>query len=93
MTRAELKMNYKKQARALIARLEEVKEELKEPLYNLWVTNQLIKDISTEQDIINDRQDRELPEIKDRLEYLVDSLFEPDEETALKMEEWGEREE
>lgn len=90
MTRAGLKENYKKQARELIVQLTEMKAELKEPLYNLWVTIQLLNEMTTEQDTIDDKQDAELPEIRSQLDYLVEYMFEPDVETALKMEEWEE---
>ena len=93
MTREGLKENYKKQARTLIAFLKEIKAELQEPLYNLWVSVELINEMTTEQDEVNDSWDMELQGIWQELEDLTEHMFDPDMETALNREELEEWEE
>lgn len=87
MTREGLKANYKKQVRELIAQLTKMKAELEKPLYELFVTVELLKTMDSREARIEDKSDMELQDILAKINYLVENMFEPNEDYALEMEE------
>lgn len=87
MTREGLKANYKKQAWELIAQLTKMKAELEKPLYGLFVTVELLKTMDSREARIEDESDMELQDILGKMNYLVENMFEPNEDYALLLED------
>ena len=87
MTREGLIANYKKQAWELIAQLAKMKLELEKPLYGLFVTVELLKTMDSREARIEYESDMELQGILGKINYLVENMFEPNEDYALLLED------